>query len=138
MIAPTDLAWAAGIVDGEGCISLHTVKTAGGVCYVLRLTVANTSPLMLDRLHHIFGEGNTVPKKRASEHHRQSWHWQVCSKQAERVLRLIEPYLINKREEARVGLLSRELMGRHGENKENPNTEQLAWFKRQLSELKRF
>ena len=50
MSRESDLAWAAGIVDGEGCISLHTVKAKHGPCYVLRLSVTNTSLLMLHRL----------------------------------------------------------------------------------------
>lgn len=136
MSRETDLAWAAGIVDGEGCISLHTVKSQQGLCYVLRLTVTNTSVLMLTRLQEIFGGGSIHPKTRYSEKHRQGWYWQVCSKKAERAIRLIEPYLVNKREEARVGLYSRELMQQHGENRGNPNAEELAWLKTRLSDLK--
>ena len=134
---PVALSWAAGIIDGEGCISLHTVRTSkGGRCYVLRVTVANTSILMLNRLVNIFGMGNIIPQKRAARY-KPSWNWQVCSKKAEAVLTLVEPYLVNKREEARVGLLSRKHMQVHGANRDNPNVEHLAWLKTQLSTLKR-
>jgi len=132
----TDLAWAAGIIDGEGCISLHIVKSSRASCFVLRVSVANTSVLMLSHLREIFGCGTTVLQQRAAAHHKPRWNWQVCSKQAETVLRQVEPYLVNKREEARVGLLSRELMQKHGRNGENPHREQLAWLKTQLSTLK--
>lgn len=132
-----DLAWAAGIVDGEGCITLQTVKSsAGNLCYVLRLTVNNTSLLMLQRLVEIFG-GTIIPKKRGLARHKPQWSWQVCSKKAEAVLTQVAPYLVNKREEAQVGLLSRKLMQQHGAITTNDNVVQLAEMKEQLSALKR-
>lgn len=138
MSRESDLGWAAGIVDGEGCISLHTVRTSRGeLCFVLRLSVANTNLLMLHRLIEIFHCGALLPQKMYSARHRQRWNWEVCSRKAENVLREIEPYLVNKREEAKVGLLSRRLMGKHGRNTANPNIEELSWLKTRLSELKR-
>ena len=132
----TDLAWTAGIVDGEGCISLHTVTTSkGNQCYVLRLDVTNTNLLMLNRLQELFG-GNIIAGQRVAEHHKDVWHWQVASKNAERVLSQIESYLVNKREECKVGLLSRTLMQKQGSNKVNPHTQKLMWLKNQLSTLK--
>lgn len=138
MSRDTDLAWAAGIVDGEGCILLYLAHTNSGSAYVLRVVVANTSLLMLKRLQEIFGSGTIhMDKWDGNPKHRQRWHWEVCAKKAEAILRLIEPYLINKREEARIGLYSRELMQQHGHNRANPNTAELAWLKTRLSELKR-
>mgnify|MGYP001614940131 CR=1 FL=1 len=69
--------------------------------------------------------------------YKPQWNWQVCSKKAEAALEQLLPYLVNKREEARVGLLSRRLMGQHGVNTANPNGEELAWLKTQLSQLKK-
>ncbi len=94
MTRETDLAWAAGIVDGEGCISLHTVKAKHGSCYVLRLSVTNTSLLMLKRLVEIFGGGNIISQKKYADHHKNRWHWQVCSKQAERAIGLAQNALV--------------------------------------------
>ena len=52
------------------------------------------------------------------------------------VIRSVLPYLVGKREEAELGLLSRQYMQPVGTSSENPNAEQLAWLKRELSSLK--
>ena len=43
MSRETDLAWAAGIIDGEGHIGLYLSHTNTGDCYVLKLVVVNTN-----------------------------------------------------------------------------------------------
>ena len=131
----TDLAWAAGIIDGEGCIGLHLVTTNTGKCYVLRITVVNTDIRMLEELKRIFGIGSIAARGRGKPHWKDQWYWLVCSKKAEEVLREVEPYLVSKRDQAEIALLSRRYMGRHGVNKENPNQEQLANLKERLQLL---
>ncbi len=138
MSRDSDLGWAAGIIDGEGCISLYKSSgTAAGRTYVLRVMVGNTSLLMLKRLREILGVGNIVVSRKAIGKYRPQWAWQASSKQAEAVLRLLEPYLVNKREEAIVGLESRRLIRQHGINTENPNMDALAAMSRKMSDLKR-
>lgn len=137
MVRDTDLAWAAGIVDGEGCILIYEAHTKTGDTWVLRLIVTNTDMRMLDRLRVIFNCGNIAIQRRRDSRHKTAWRWEVSAKKAEQVLSLIKPYLVNKRDQAEVGLLSRSLMMRHGYNAENPNAEQIGWLKKQLSDLKR-
>ncbi len=140
MSRETDLAWAAGIIDGEGCILLNIAHTHTGIAYVLRLVVANTSILMLNRLKEIFGEGNIIQKwkddSKRPKNARPAWYYEASTKKAEHVLTLVLPYLVNKKPEAEIGLLSRKYIGVHGRNTENPNTEQLLWLRGRLSELK--
>lgn len=138
MSRDADLGWAAGVIDGEGCISLYPIMTKTGKSWVLRVNVTNTDSRMLVRLQEIFGLGTIHGSSaRPNPNHKPVFHWQACSKKAERVLRLVLPHLIVKREQAEMGLQSRGLMGKHGRNTENPNIEQLAWLKTQLSDLKR-
>lgn len=136
MSRESDLGWAAGVLDGEGCILLYKATTRTGTAYVLRVCVVNTSLLMLRRLQEIFGTGNIVVHAKATERHRPRWMWEVTTKKAEAVLKLIEPYLVNKREEAQLALYSRSLIGRHGVNAPNLNVIELEQIKRQLSDLK--
>ena len=138
MSRESDLGWAAGIIDGEGCIQLYRTTGTRGVGWVLRVMVNNTSLVMLNRLQEVFGDGTIRPHRiPTNPRHRPTWSWSVAAKKAETALRLIEPYLVNKREEARVGLHSRSLIRQHGINTANPNDEQLRWLKGQLSTLKR-
>ena len=131
------LAWAAGIIDGEGCILIYQAHTHTGEAWVLRLMVVNTSLLMLKRLKHIFGVGTIHPRKRHSSKHQPVWHWEVSTRKAEYVLRLVLPYLVNKKREARLGLSSRRFIRTLGINTPNPHVHRFPEIKQQLSALKR-
>jgi hypothetical protein len=131
MFRDTDLAWAAGIIDGEGCISLNQEKRTQ---YLLRLTVTNTNLLLLTRIQELFG-GNICPMKRYQDHWKDRWQWDLKAAKAERALRAVLPYLVAKRQEADIALQARALIGKVGST-HNPNREQLAWLKHELSGLK--
>jgi hypothetical protein len=98
----TDLAWAAGIVDGEGSIVIESA-TNSRKCHVLRVIVANTDPRMPLALRALFG-GTVLPTKKQQAHHRQAWSWVVSTAQAHAVLVAIRPYLICKAEQADLGI----------------------------------
>src|SRR5687767_2509387 len=68
-IPPTDLAWAAGIVDGEGYVSIDTT-------FVLRLSVSNTDPRITDRLLHLFGGSKHQYQPRQNQ--TSLCHYWVC------------------------------------------------------------
>lgn len=143
MATDADLGWAAGLIDGEGCIYLHARRNRTG--YTLSIAVSNANPVNIQELHRILGIGSVAlqrRKKGVKPQHRPVWRWQVSSIGAEIVLRAILPHLRGKREEARIGLLSRQLMLRPGESggahhRRNPNVSQLAWLQRRLAELKK-
>ena len=107
MPSETDLAWAAGIIDGEGCI---TITRAGGQ---LRVMVANTDLRMLHKLRELFG-GNISRKKTYRAHYKPQWFWQLCAKDAAGALNAMLPYLVTKADQAELGLLSRRYIGRVG------------------------
>lgn len=135
----TDLAWAAGIIDGEGSIHLvHITRPAASgtrIGWRLNVTVWNTNPLIVQRTAEIFGVGSVhVVQRRPGW--KPQWYWQTASKKAEEVLRAVEPYLVGKAEHARLALLSRSLMSdRWSRRVANPNAEQLEWLRAQLATL---
>jgi hypothetical protein len=102
-------AWAAGVIDGEGCISIiRTPPTAASRCvanrYTLHLKVTMGHEQTVKRLRRIFRTGSVqihVPK---SERLNASWSWVCQSRQSEHVLRLVRPYLLTKAKEADVGM----------------------------------
>ena len=130
------LAWAAGIVDGEGCIVLYKAKTRTGNAWVLRLTVTNTSKPMVMALQDIFGMGNLIFSPRNNPRHKDIWRWEVATRKAEQALRLLLPYLVTKRREAELGLASRRLIRQLGINTPNPNLRRLEDISRQMVALK--
>lgn len=131
-----DLAWAAGIIEGEGCITLYKSRTNSGIAYVMKVTVVNTSLPMLKQLLGIFKCGYIGVRRLQSARHRQTWHWEVTTKNAEAVLKKLSPYLRTKREQCRLALLSRTLINPHGNNRRNKNRQRLERLLIRLQELK--
>lgn len=107
----TDLAWAAGIIDGEGCIML-CFNGAGpnyGKYHQVRLVVTNTNAPMIRRLRVLFG-GNLSKCKKAKETYRQKVQWTVSGKLAGECLRSVLPYMVSKQPEARLAIQGAELI----------------------------
>ena len=100
-----EFAWAAGIIDGEGCLIIQPrqpKKAHWSIEHRLTLRVKMCHRPTLDRLHQIFGVGGVFPRKKQQEHHLQPWEWLVYRLDAISVVETILPYLMTKREEADV------------------------------------
>src|SRR6266567_6919646 len=74
---PTDLAYAAGIIDGEGCIyaRIHTTKR-DGISTVLQLQVIMCSEVIVAWFAKMFG-GEIFVLQPPSLNHRARFTWQV-------------------------------------------------------------
>jgi hypothetical protein len=127
------LAWAAGIVDGEGSIVLQKHKTRG--YWALSVTVGNTDPRMLTILRDLFG--GSISRYQPAGPRKPIWKWNVASRKAEHCLRQVLPWLVTKREQAELGLRSRELLTPRGQKWRPPALEDgNRWIERRLKELK--
>jgi len=80
-----ELAWAVGLFEGEGCISL--IKDTKRVY----LRVASTDKDVLDRFHSIVGCGNIHTRKTRQAHWKQAYEWS-CGKRRD-VYRLLQIFL---------------------------------------------
>jgi hypothetical protein len=93
------IAWAAGFVDGEGCIQIvrnrHNAM-AGEYQYKVSLTVVQKAKSPLTKLVEIFG--GEVKK------HDGYWRWTVMCAQADSVLRALLPFLVLKKSQAELAL----------------------------------
>ncbi len=99
-----DLAWAAGLVDGEGCIRISKTEPNGkSICYDLWLTVAMCDKEPIMKLHNIFELGairvDQCPSRRTP-----IWTWQCSTKATAKIITGIMPWLTCKREEAELAL----------------------------------
>lgn len=91
-----DAAYIAGIIDGEGCISLSKKKDPtmrNGYGYRPFLLVSNTHEPLLRFLQKNTGLGRVYKKKAAKAHHKSGYTWQLWSQQASAVLKWVRPYL---------------------------------------------
>jgi hypothetical protein len=106
-----ELAYVAGIIDGEGsiCVFEHYHKNSNGNRYqrmVLRLQVANTDIGLITWLVDLFG-GVVAEKMRpqiAIGIWKPAYEWQSGYQNGARVLELVLPYLRVKRRQAELYL----------------------------------
>ena len=91
---PTNLAYAAGVIDSDGYIGVKR-----GVSYAARVIVKQVQPQAVDLLHELFGGyRSTAPP--AAERGRQLLTWEVHSAAAGRACEALLPYLRIKRAQA--------------------------------------
>ena len=99
----TDIAWAAGFVDGEGCVSQRAqFRSQNRRTYSLSIYVGQVDPRPLYRLSEYFG-GN-VALRTSWKGGRPIYMWRVTGAKAEWALRVLLPYLMVKAEQARLAI----------------------------------
>ena len=112
----TDLAYVAGIVDGEGYIGIATDgKKHGKQNLRLRVTVTSTDEWLCQYLRFAIGGGIILLKTRTVRQ-MPCWQWQISYKKASDFLKLIVPYMHIKKPQAELGIKFQEAKGRstHG------------------------
>lgn len=106
MSSEMDYAWAAGIVDGEGCLFISRHKAQGaknGIKtdqYFLALKVTMGHEPTILRLRAMFGSGSKHKVEQVGWN--PAYTWIVASRLCETVLDKIEPYIFAKAEEVKV------------------------------------
>lgn len=107
----TDLAWAAGFIDGEGCFSVVFGNHGG---HYVMLSVNNTSVEGLDRLQSIFG-GCISNQTYRNVNYKPTSLWRVQGVSAAKVTELVLPFLTVKKQQAELLLEFQSTIG--GRNK---------------------
>lgn len=103
-----DLAYLAGIFDGEGCIVIHdrTYKHKDGRvakhAYV-EVSLGNTNEWICRQFLFSFG-GNCYLRKKQAEMQQQIWAWQAAARIACEFLEVMLPHLRLKKAQAQIAL----------------------------------
>jgi hypothetical protein len=97
-----DAAYAAGILDGEGSISLTRIQKNRWPSPVV--SVSSTDYELLEWLRERWG-GCIVHKRTYAEHHTPSYTWSLTDRRALGFLKIIRPFLVIRRKIARCDLL---------------------------------
>ena len=106
-LSDAEAAYIAGVVDGEGTISL--VRKHGGENRRAAVSVANTELELLTYLRSTIGAGRITRKRISQAHHTPSYVFVVYSRQALALLRQLAPFMrTHKRKRAEL-LLARYL-----------------------------
>lgn len=104
-----ELAWAAGIFDGEGCVSIGYVSPGPNNAlrnpsYRLTVKVTMGCRKTVIRLAKIIGAGTVQSHVGETETMNASTSWVAMARKAQTALRLLRPYLLTKAKEADIGL----------------------------------
>ena len=103
-----DLAYAAGIIDGEGCITITEHKGKDGIghsTYFLRCLVSMNDYNIIEWLHSTFTLGSVymIKDKRLTTR-KTCWCWNVGGSKCGNFLELVLPYLKLKQPQAKLGI----------------------------------
>ena len=114
-----DLAYVAGIIDGEGCIGLYsnTHKYLNKhreirPRYCLTVTVCNTNEELIKWFHSLFG-GHLHYRKSKEEKWKPQWECKLSANKALDFLKLIYPYLRLKKPQAEIAFRFQERQQGH-------------------------
>lgn len=103
ILRPTDAAYLAGIIDGEGHISISKRppnKRSGerNPTYLPSLRIGSTNPHLLDWIMEKVGEGSMFQEGRAwGEGRKPFYMWNISNKQVDRLFDQVYPYLVMKK-----------------------------------------
>lgn len=115
-----DLAYVAGILDGEGCISITKIRPKNtnlhNPCYGLQIRVSMVDKAIPLLCQSFFG-GYLWQKPPRNEKEKPQWKWAVQSKEAVKCLNLLLPYLRSKKNEAELAIKFWEIKRHRGGNK---------------------
>lgn len=105
---PVELAYAAGFLDGEGCVAITKRKRGkSAIEYALRVTIGNTDYATLEWYAQKFG--GRVGNERAGVN-KPLKYWTVSNKQAYEFLKVVFPYLKGKAPQADVAIRATEAL----------------------------
>lgn len=103
----TDKAYIAGLFDGEGCISIRENKGKKGYVnpvIVMDCIISMTDFETVEWVHKVSGLGSLYIRDRTKENYKDQLRWAASSNQAAEFLKLILPYLHNKKEQAEIAI----------------------------------
>ena len=96
--------YAAGIIDGEGCISIRKIMKEGhnNYSYQLQVSVTQVDGNIVDFLYGAFG--GKVYNKKAIAPRQNYYRWEIISRKAMIFLKQILPFLTAKKPQAELGI----------------------------------
>lgn len=107
-----DLAWAAGFLDGEGCIGVYG-RTDHKGSFSLRMSAAQVAEEPLLQLQAILG--GKIRSVAPRNNQRRSFIWEIHQREAADALRRLIPYFRFKGEQARLAVEFLDRVPRRGD-----------------------
>lgn len=118
-----DIRYVAGIVDGEGCITIHVNRSHAARFanqqprIVMQVLVSNCFKPLIDQLHRQFGGHVAKHRDNYNPRARDNWRWGVSEQAACRFVSRILPYLVVKRRQAELLIELGRLKAKNGQHR---------------------
>ena len=106
-LSDIEAAYAAGILDGEGSISLSRIHSSRWPSPVV--SVASTDRELLEWLRARVG-GTIIQKRTYQPHHSRSFDWKLTDRRALSFLKIVRPFLVIQRKIERADLLLKDYL----------------------------
>lgn len=106
--AEAELAYFAGLIDGEGSFVLHHRR--GSHVFACQLQIGNTDVRMLEWVRERFG-GSITLERRNNSKHKPVWRWVSNANTLSDAITALLPYLIVKKDQAELILAYRRTLG---------------------------
>jgi|KBSSwiStaDraftv2_1062776.scaffolds.fasta_scaffold18760_3 hypothetical protein len=134
----TDLAWVAGLIDGEGCLHAGRNNGNNGRYLGLHLTVQMCDRRAVKNIHRIAAIGTVRLLKPSGPTRRPLWKWCSSSQQAATFLEAILPYMVTKKPQAVLFIrLAREQKGKLNQRLTEQRTKFQDRLIKRIKDLKR-
>lgn len=133
-----DLAYAAGIIDGEGCIGIYGNKDKRiplGKYYRLTVQVGMSDKEPVEFLYRTFG-GSLSEANGRKPTYRTRYHWCLAARQARKFLELVKPYLKSKQNQAELAITFQGARRKRGGTPYATTREELICAQEFVDELK--
>lgn len=91
LLTPTQAAYIAGLVDGEGTVTL--TRKHRNENRQLSISISNTEKMLLEYVHRTVAAGKITRKRTTKACHTPSYTYAVYNRQALNLLIQIQPYL---------------------------------------------
>jgi hypothetical protein len=100
----SDVAYTAGLFDGEGSVSIQKNSQQGHPLYSLSASMKSTTLILLEYMQYLWGGGIYPGRNYNTEKHRQQWQWRLHGQAAADFLEVVRPRLLLKKEHASLGI----------------------------------
>lgn len=124
-LAAADAAYIAGLVDGEGTITLSRRHARDRRQLVV--SIANTERPLLDFVLERVGTGKITRKRTSAAHHTPSYCYSIANRQALALVAQLQPYLRSHKRDRASLILSNYLRVTPRNGKYTTATEQDRW-----------
>lgn len=103
LVNKPDFEYLAGIIDGDGCLSMfNSINKKTGSFNKYSVSLEQRYRALVEYMSVTFGGSNVYLKKAKSDKHKETYSWQITTKDAVEILNGIEPYLVEKKSKCNI------------------------------------